>query len=268
MRTAGVSTSHLYAGFRCAGALPSVHAQREFQRQVVELIPGEDLFIVGCAFGEEANHILSATDRWRNVLAIDLADIGTVLAWQPALSSRVSGLRWYNSNLLDAPQLPGYGTFDAVQCGFVLHDVPPSAKERAIGYLASAVRIGGHVIISDIFVQPHRDRASNTEDIYDAFLCEASAALEQGSLSLGEWHALVGDGLEPGLLRSRHESLEASRDYFDSIELTVARAESAGLDLQDLFHNPINEHLSVLVFRRTGLKDWTERGEWSFSHDV
>lgn len=253
--TASVTpASHLYAGFRYAGALASIQAQRDFQRQILVAIPGEDLFIVGCAYGQEAQHLISGTSRWTKIVAIDLADVGPYLVHQPALSARNSGMRWFNCDLLDSSRLPGYGAFDAVQCGFVLHDIPPTAKERAMFCLAEAVHSEGYVIISDIFIRSENDRSSSAEVVYDAFLHEASTALRSNRLNYSQWHELVGDGVAPGLLRSRQDALEGYRDHFESIDYMMARAARVGLNLEHVFSNPVNEHLHVLVFRHAALK--------------
>ena len=263
MTAARTSTTHLYAGFRHAGALASVHAQRDSQRRVLALLPGARLLIVGSAFGEEANCILYGTSRWMTVVAIDLADLASQVRRQPGLSALGSRLSCGQCDLLDAHTVQGYGGFDVAQCGFVLHDVRPQEKQHAMRQLAFAVRPGGHVIVSDIFSPMDQRQVSHAARVYDVFLREAVTARYLGHLTSRDFDELVGDGGGPGLLRSREEAVQGSRDFFESMEETIARARCEGLLLQGVGRNPSNADLAVLLFRRVDLRRerWTEAEE-------
>jgi len=244
--------SRLYRGFRLAGALSSVKAQREYQKLVLASLPGSRLLIVGCGFGDEAEQLLSdksCIQKWSDITAIDLADVSGELRRHEHLSMLTDKLRFHQCDLLEACCLDSYGFFDIVQCSFVLHDIRPSEKGTAMERLAAAVRYGGHIIISDIF--PLRGlKNQNARDVYDTFIYEALDALAVGRISSVELNELLGDGTCSGLLRSREEAIQGTRDFFESTYEIVGRAFSAGLSLISLARNIDNENLAVLVFVR------------------
>lgn len=247
------STSHLYKGFRHAGTLASIQAQRDLQRRALACLHGTRLLIVGSAFGEEANHLLYGTSRWLRVVAIDLVDVASQVFQQPVLLMLGWRFGFYRCDLLDTFKLHEYGSFDVVQCGFVLHDMPSREKDRAIRQLAYAVRPGGHIIISEIFSSTGGDQTSNAAAVYDTFLREATTARDLSRLRSSDFDELVGDGVKPGLLRSREEAVQGNRDFFEPLAETIERARCAGLRLKKVAVNPVNRDLCVLLFGRARL---------------
>lgn len=245
--------SHLYRGFRFAGFLPSVHTQREIQGRLLFDLRPQRLLVVGCAYGDELAQLLSAIDYQNsslNVTAIDLAPVEEELRSQDFASVLGSRLQWMRVGLLDTVRVPKYGRFDIVQCGFVLHDIDYRYKDRAMFVLSKAVRPGGHVIISDIFLSCAIQNELETCSIYDFFLSEADSARRNGRLRENEWRLLVGDGKLPGLLRSKDEALQGTRDFFDTPSELKDRATKAGLEVVRMVTNSVNSRLRVMVMRR------------------
>ncbi|MGH9891281.1 MAG: hypothetical protein ACREA0_04715, partial [bacterium] len=141
-----------------------------------------------------------------------------------------------------------------VQCSFVLHDICPALRDQAVELLAKAVRPGGHVLISDIFVRTAGDPVEVVA-IYDGFIGEASQALGGGLLERDQFDALVGDGVRMGLTRTRREAARGQRDFFEEPRSLVVRAQRAGLRLVQIARNRLNAHLLVLLLtRRQGLR--------------
>jgi hypothetical protein len=184
------------------------------------------------------------------VNAIDLCDVEEELRAQDIARVLGERLRWNQLNLLDARELPEYGDFDVVQCGFVLHDIPWDLKDRAMMILLEALQPRGHLVISEIAARPDRNYVSEMSEIYDAFVAEAITSRESGSLNPDSWQLLVGDGVTPGLLRSKADAIEGGRDFFDTLPRLVERAENAGLRACNIIENGKNDRLAVTVFRR------------------
>jgi len=254
-----MSHSHLYQGFRFASVLPSIRAQREIQRKILHILRIKTLLVLGCAFGDELAQLLEGITYMSSdisVTAIDLASVEDALRAHTFAKVLGPHLKWRSLDLLDAAQLPEYGEFDVVQCGFVLHDVPYDDKDRAMAVLSGAIRPGGHLIISDMFISDKQDRLTEACNIYDAFLSEASSARNSGLLGAEEYRPLVGDGVQPGLHRSKKEATEGMRDFFDSLESLIDRFRKAGLHICRIEPNPINSSLSVIL----AVRPPTQRG--------
>lgn len=210
------ATTHLYPGFRYAGALASIREQRECQRNVLQGLSGTSLLIIGCAYGEEANRIVGNASRWTSVSTVDLADVTATVIRQPGLMELGRRLRCWQKDLLDIQTIEGYGHFDVAQCGFLYHDIRFEEKQEAMRKLAGAVSPDGHMILSEIFCPGDHSEVSDTVRVYDSFLSEAAAARDKQRLTSTEFTELVGNGETPGLLRSRSEAAEGGRDYFVS----------------------------------------------------
>jgi len=244
--------THLYEGFRYVGALPSIATQRQIQASILENINRANLLVVGCGFGEEIDQILSHRQTSANILgvtAIDLADVEPYLFEQPNISSLGKKFTFKKHNIFDIDELDGFGKYDIVQCGFVLHDFQPDQKEIAIALLASAVRLGGYVMISDIFTSTQQTPSKSAE-IYDNFIREAYTATQMGHMKKSEFEALMGDGECLGLKRTRFEAVNGERDYFEPVNILVERAKRVGLKIVQIIENPQNEHLSICIFVR------------------
>ncbi len=255
-----MSESHLFRGFRFAGRLPSIEAQRNIQSSLIsELIRDYQigLFLsIGCAFGNELNEFYASCEHFRSldVVAIDLADVNRELHSQAFARALGQRLEWEQLDLLDIRSLPRYGMFDIVQCGFVLHDICPPDKEQAYQVLADSVRLGGWLILSDMFPlfsdSPSgiaKEYVSEVKKLYESFIAEANSARERGILSADEWNALVGDGHSPGLKSNLHEALTGSRDFFETQSQTERRLVQAGLVIERVIQNPINSRLAVIL---------------------
>ncbi len=255
-------TSHLYSGFRYAGALASIKEQRHIQGRLLARLPMERLLVIGIAFGEEANVLVSHQPQRRErlrVTAIDLVDVGAQVNVQPHLLRLPRPVEFHRLDLLNASCLDDYGTFDVVQCGFVAHDIPPLLKDRAVLSLANAVGWNGLILISDIFVRSQRNPAE-VAAIYDGFIEEAKAALRARRLSREAFDELVGDGDRRGLAASRRDAMAGDRDFFEEPHALIARAQRANLTLIDAVPNPQNASLFVFLFAR--------RAASSFEHAV
>jgi SAM-dependent methyltransferase len=243
---------HLYPGFRHVGALASINAQRLVQGGLLRDVAPKSLLIVGSGYGEELDLLVAcqpSIDNWSILSIIDLADVHGDLASQPHLAELKRKPSFRRLNLLDAAELQEFGAFDCVQCSFVLHDIFPHEKDRALRALAESVRRGGHVLVSDIFVQLPED-ANEISEIYDGFIHEAEAAFREGGLREDEFHALVGDGNARGLKRSRREAVRGERDFFEPLDVLLERARRVALTLVDVIQNPLNARLFVLLFSR------------------
>ena len=258
-----MSESHLFRGFRFAGRLPSIKAQRNIQSHLIcELIRDYQIRVflsIGCAFGDELNEFHTSCKHLRSldVVAIDLADVNRELHRQAFARALGQRLLWKQVDLLDIRSLPRYGIFDIVQCGFVLHDICRPDKEQAYQVLADSVRSGGWLILSDMFPMFSdsqsgivREYASEVKKLYESFIVEANSARERGILSSDEWTALVGDGHSPGLKSNLHEALNGSRDFFETQSQTERRLVQAGFVIERVIQNPINSRLAVILASR------------------
>lgn len=249
--------SHLYPGFRHAGSLASVAIQREIQGSLLSSLDVSRILIVGSGFGEEANILvkyLGDAVMKLHLSVVDLTDVYRQLCAQPFLRHLISKLRFYHIDLLESQKIDGFGKFDIVQCGFVLHDFQPFYKNHAIDVLASSVRVGGYVLISDIFLSAENS-VSDILEIYQGFITEAEDALKDGNLNPDAFAELVGDGKCMGLKRSKREALYRIRDFFETRDSMIGRAKLTGLKLVEICHNPICSYMSMLLFKRIGLRD-------------
>lgn len=251
-----MTASHLYPGFRHASALRSISEQRRIQNEILRSLRPRRLLSVGCAHGDEIRELLRCIDLLDErfyVSAIDVCDVEDVLWTHSFARDLGERLAWKQLDLLHAAELPGYGNFDIVQCGFVLHDVPWGMKNDAFAILLRALRRGGHLLVSEIVAKPDRSYAAEVADIYDAFIDEAAACRKAGALDANSWQAFVGDGEPPGLLHSKASALGENRDFFDTQAALIDRAESAGSQVQRIITNTVNERLIVAVLRRTNV---------------
>ncbi len=248
-----MTESHLYPGFRFAGALPSVLKQRRIQAQMLRALCPRQLLVVGCAQGDELSDLLSEINLDNadlTVTATDVCDVEEVLRSHRYAISLGARLHWMQLDLLEAERVSGYGSFDVVQCGFVLHDICPETKDRALEVMSGAVKPGGHLIISEICLKEGSDPASEAIEIYDVFLKEADEARRTNLLQPHEWSRLVGDGESPGLLRTKREAMEGERDFFETRSELIRRAERAALEVRETVVNEVNPRLTVLLLRQ------------------
>jgi hypothetical protein len=244
------NVGHLYPGFHHAGALLSVNAQRAMQAAIVEKIAPRKMLVVGSGYGEELDTLLASPigAHWSEIVVIDLANVRNELANRPNITRLGQRLSFRQLDLLKATELEDFGTFDFVQCSFVLHDIEPREKDLAFRMLAHATCSGGHILISDIFT--NSINPAEAQEIYDCFIKEASIAVANGLLHNDEFEALVGDGSCVGLKRSRAEAVLGERDFFEPLEVSIERARRAGLILVDVVTNPQNKRLFILLFRQ------------------
>jgi SAM-dependent methyltransferase len=245
--------SHLYPGFRFVGALSSIGVQRDIQGLILQALGPRRLFVVGCGYGEELATLLGEIVTRGlpvRVTAIDLLLVEERLNSHDFARRLGSRFKFFQLDLMDAPSMPGYGQFDVVQCGFVLHDITYPEKDRALKTLAESVRPSGYVVVSDIFCWKNNHNLAEVADIYDTFLYEAHFALGCGMLQRQQWQSLLGDGSGPGLLSTKAEAASGSRDYFETLDRMVDRAADCDLEICSIESNPVNPWLRVLVMRR------------------
>jgi hypothetical protein len=256
-----MSASHLYAGFRHAGTLPSIAGQRNVERVILSDLTADRcstiLLSVGCAFGDELNELLcdEPFERRRyNITAIDLAPVGDQILDQRFVSQSNISLEWHQLDLFDLAVVENYGSFDIAQAGFVLHDIDHSKKDSAFSLLAKSLRPSGYLILSEIFTSsasPEQNAPrtcyQEIEVIYDRLLKEADEMLRYGKLTKEQWSLLVGNGTEPGLQATREEATARERDYFETLEQTKTRLQDAGFRVDRVVPNPCNSYLSVIV---------------------
>jgi hypothetical protein len=248
-----MSETHLYAGFRYAGGLNSIRVQRAIQRRMIRALQPRNILSVGCAQGDELSTILKGLDvldERLSVTAIDVSDVEEVLRSHDFARELGSRLIWRRHDLLEIQRIKGFGDFDLVQCSFVLHDIPWELKDHAVSRLCECLKPGGYAIVSEMVTREEADYASEVAAIYDEFICEAEAALEDGALTEVGWNGLVGDGVAPGLLRSKAEALEGGRDFFDSEPQVIGRTTMSGLKVRRLIRNRMNERLVVIALER------------------
>jgi SAM-dependent methyltransferase len=208
---------------------------------------------VGCAYGHELDLALSRLDLADSrvaVTAIDVAEVERDLRACKFAKRLGERLHWRRLDLLDCHLLEDYGAFDVVQCGFVLHDIKPAAKERALATLARALRPGGFFVLSDFFICGEDNAAAQTDEIYQQILDEALDSFKDGRLESSELAMLLGDGLGPGLLSTKEEAFRGHRDFFDSVPRMLDRAARSGLECLRVVRNPLNQWLAILVMRR------------------
>lgn len=250
-----MTRSHLYAGFKFAGKLQSVEMQRRLQAGLVAMVPSQKLLTVGCGYGEELKQLLGGLkldDPDVDVTAIDIADVRGSLQSYGYARQLGERFRYGQLDLIGLEQLSEFGNFDIIQCGFVLHDISWSFKDKAISSLGRAVHAGGYQIISDIFVATGVDKRSEATLIYDRFLREADASRRAGTLSDEGWNELVGDGESPGLRRSKREAVAGDRDFFDTLPDMLERAKRCELQVCRVIENPVNDRLAVVLMRWPG----------------
>jgi len=256
------SKSHLYEGFQFAGELSSVREQRKLQAALVARLQPGKLLVVGCAYGEELASLLGALDLENSrvsLTAIDLVDTEASLRRFQYAQTLDRRLEFKRLDLFRSEELADYGRFDLVQCGFVLHDIPYSLKDRAIGVLAQAVRPGGYVVLSDMFATGSTDARVELTHVYNDFLREGELAVCSGDLGLEQWQLLAGDGITPGLIRARAEAKDGARDHIDRFEKCTARVVRCGLIVLDTVINSVNPRLAVILGRRPSANTTTMR---------
>jgi len=258
--------SYLYPGFKHVGYLPSVAFQRTVQRRtIVKLLkeqPCIKMLSIGCGYGEELNHCLMGLEGDGvivSVMAVDVAAIRRDIFSQSFANQGNIRLSYEQLNLFNLYEAPGFGCFDIVQCGFVLHDVESNRKQLAFDIISKAVRPGGQVIISDIFVSDAAVQqcclnvlyTQEVENIYGQFLYETQSAYTAGLLCEKDMNELLGNGQEPGLLRTSKDAISGNRDFFDSVAQTVSRMRYCNLDIDEVIYNPHCHNLAVLVSHRS-----------------
>jgi hypothetical protein len=254
-----LATSHIYTGFRFVGALESIEFQREAQRSILKHLMtayhSYSLLSVGTAFGDELDVLLDPelmkTIAGVYVAAVDCDCCVKEVSEKAFASQGKVNLSCIQSDLFSIDCVPGYGSFDAVQSGFVLHDFEYSQKDAAFRKLSQAVRIGGSMILSEIFSNQRKAAQQETMEIYDHFLREADSALHMGRLTCPEWRDLVGAASgAPGLLRTKEEAMNGDRDFFESVAATTERLVAAGLQVTEYVNNPFYPNLSVILAQR------------------
>lgn len=248
--------SHLYPGFRYVDRLPLVIAQRNVQRQIIgDLLVNKNIrsiLSIGCGYGDELASILPDDIDSLHVCAIDVADVEKDLRLNGFAKRLNSRLIWCRLDLMDLTSVPWYGEFDLIQCGFVLHDVEHGQKNHAVRLLSRAVKLGGHILVSDIFLSGNVKFEFQVRNIYDAFLAEANAALKLGTLTPNQWRMLLGDGDQlPGLLCTKEEACVGNRDFFDNDDTWTQRALEVGLSFVRRERNPLNPMLRIDLMKRS-----------------
>lgn len=261
-----ISQTHLYRGFRHVGLLPSIMFQRQAQKKSIKESCHQDnkitMLFIGCGYGEELDALLSGHESnamVSNIIAIDIAPVESYLLDQPFVTQKNLALIWRQLNLFNIHENPEFGHFDLVQCGFVLHDIEFSNKQSAFDIIGKAVRPGGRVIVSDIYVSEsalHQDALDDSYMqevgcIYDRFLNEVQQVFKAGCLLEEDMNELLGNGQTPGLLKTSKDAMDGKRDFFDSIAQTVARMRQSGLEVDEIICNPHNDKLAVLLAHRT-----------------
>jgi SAM-dependent methyltransferase len=112
---------------------------------------GEQVLDVACGIGTTS--LLLATERGVDVLGIDLGEAQVERASRRAQAARLGGRVRFKVG--DAERLPvDGGAYDAVVCECALCTFPDKAS--AVGELARAVRPGGRVGITDVWLDPGR----------------------------------------------------------------------------------------------------------------
>jgi ubiquinone/menaquinone biosynthesis C-methylase UbiE len=124
------------------------NAVRLIARVLAEIQSGWHVLQPAAVYGAFSRRLAQALGPDGRLTVSDIAPL------QVALTRRkLADLPWAQVELCDAAQ-PGRGPYDAVTCFFLLHEVPESMKERIVGALLGAVRLGGKVVFVD-YHRPH-----------------------------------------------------------------------------------------------------------------
>lgn len=122
----------------------------------LKLAPGMRVLDAGCGTGRLLIPIAAAVGAQGRVLALDLQPGMLLQARAKAESAGAANIDFLQAGLGEG-KLPA-GRFDRALLSWVLGEVPD--RRAALREIFSALRPGGFLLVSEVFVDPHYQRAS------------------------------------------------------------------------------------------------------------
>ena len=124
------------------------NARRLMDAAVAEFTPGQRVLQAAAVYGDFSVRLARQLGPEGALTVVDVARIQVA-------NTRRKLEAWPTARVLRADLTEPQGTtFDAVCCFFLLHEVPPHARQRIVGNLLAAVEPGGKIV----FVDYHRPR--------------------------------------------------------------------------------------------------------------
>jgi SAM-dependent methyltransferase len=259
-----VANSHLYSGFRFVSLLPSIINARELEASLISnldfLNSSSGNFIsVGPGYGDELSFFVSkgATTKWRKICAIDISeDVKDEIETRFDLDLIKHKFSFYELDVRDMEEFFNKEAWSCIQCGFVLHDIEYQDKQQVIETLYNSLEHGGYLIIADMFLNNkvtsdfENIRKEKVSELYNGFLSEALAVYNKGLIDQQEYFALCGDGIVPGLRRTKTDAIEGIRDFFEEEHETLERLERAKFRNIISVQNPLNKFLKIILAQK------------------
>ena len=115
---------------------------------LAELTPGQRVLQPACVYGDFSTRLAQFLGPRGELEVIDIAPIQV-----RHCRRKLSAFPWARVGLGDAAA-PRSGTYDAIACFFLLHELPDRTKRQAVDSLLAAVRPGGKAVFVD-YHRPH-----------------------------------------------------------------------------------------------------------------
>lgn len=158
--------SYIYPGYKQVDIFGPIRTQKKIQADIIKSISLKEnisALFVGCGYGDEiqyfSEYLNGQFNNFTEITAIDidksLSPLIHSLPWKqkfPQIDFKFIG----TDLLLIADYLSKNTKFDLIQCGFVLHDIPFDEQAKAIKILFSYLKMGGLLLISEIFLNNQR----------------------------------------------------------------------------------------------------------------
>jgi len=247
--------SYLYNEYYLVSHVPSLVNQWEIQAIEVLKNKPENILIIGPGFGYEINSIinkLNADDS--HLKLIEWLDLDREYAGKGIQTEKIPPSiivrRIKPDNLME---LDEDNRWDCIVCSFVLHDIKYENQKDAISILYKALKPGGTVLISEMFLD-NRVRSEYVEDLerkkeidvlYNGFYDEVQK--EISGETVGKMKFLK------ELLKIKDGSRNGTRDYFFSAQQTIDLLSRIGFAVNtDLGYikNEVNFYLGIIIARR------------------
>lgn len=260
----------MYAGFRFAGALPSIKNQRLIQRTILERLLALGKFNRGVAFlslgvgdGQELNVLFQSSfmkEATNQLICVDISDNYFNLQTLPNLRGFGCDLKFIKNDVRNLHDRFDSGKFDIIHLSFLLHEIMYEEKDRVLLQISEVLKPNGYVLYSDIFLD-NRKKIDRQRDIlrmsmvrlfYEKLIEEAHRCRANGSLTKAELSLLCGDGSTDGFLRSMMRAIEGVDDYYESLADAKRRLRRVALSELSIHPNRKNEYLFTIVARRHG----------------
>jgi 2-iminoacetate synthase len=253
----------MYSGFRYVGKLPSIHKQREIQRDFLsELNNCENFLQIGVGDGFELEELLKSNLFKQHNPKVYVCDIDLNFfnkSEHPSIRKYNGKIQTIQSSITDLKTKFNPSFFDVIQVGFVMHDIKESEmKNKVFSYLQSLLKPNGILIFSDSFIDnmPSKNhdaeihRKERATELYDFYINEAKESMSSGKLKKAEYDLLLGDGDSVGILKTQTDAAEGSRDFYEDSETIVKRIRLAGFSVERVIDNPLFDSLKVIIAKK------------------